>query len=79
MCISESIKQTLIQTAQNSEMNVRHAAAILINGKIVSTGINCFHGKANYHAEADALRSLFNSYHFRSWEKPYITPLRNIP
>ena len=79
MCITKAIASKLCDIAKTSQINNKHAAAVLINGKPVAYGVNCFRGTSNYHAECDALRCFFNLHNFRCFEKSNYCSLRGFP
>jgi hypothetical protein len=53
--MKENVKNTLYNLALNSPITHKHAAAVTISNKIVSTGYNTIKGIHTIHAEANAI------------------------
>lgn len=48
----------MCRMALNRDIDQKHSAVVIINGKTVATGVNCMRGARPCHAEAAAVRSL---------------------
>lgn len=78
----QTIVNQLRSLALSSQLNKRHAAAVIMNGKIITKASNterthqkffhCVHNTSiccSTHAEMDAIRK---AYFYLHWEKQYI-------